>query len=268
MKKSLTLFVAALLVTFTGCKNAKQAEGYKSADTVAVFDTIMVAEEFPMDTIDSNSPKLEVKISLLVPQESDQESLANKNNCITYAAFGYENITPRAAIDSIITSLKENYYSMRDEYINEKDIYPDSPRFTAYYYLKSDARNGKDGIVCYTVNYEAYEGGAHPYHITSVVNFDEKSGKEITLQDVFTENCDSLLTDRLTRRLAEQQGVASLQELQDKGYLYMCDMFITNNFMLDKDSIFFIYNIYEIAPYALGESHIGFKYDELKDLLK
>lgn len=45
-------------------------------------------------------------------------------------------------------------------------------------------------------------------------------------------------------------------------------MYVTNNFILGKDSIFFLYNNYEIAPYYKGRSRIGFDYDELKDLLK
>ena len=45
-------------------------------------------------------------------------------------------------------------------------------------------------------------------------------------------------------------------------------MFISNNFILGKEKISFIYNVYEIAPYAFGEIVIDITYEELKDLLK
>ena len=45
-------------------------------------------------------------------------------------------------------------------------------------------------------------------------------------------------------------------------------MFISNNFILDNENIVFIYNKYEIAPYAFGDIMITVTYDELKDLLK
>ena len=45
-------------------------------------------------------------------------------------------------------------------------------------------------------------------------------------------------------------------------------MFISNNFILDTEKIVFIYNKYEIAPYAVGDIMIDVTYEELKDLLK
>ena len=270
MRKGIVLSITILMLAITACRNTHNNEQKDETKCVTgvKFDTLKIKENYPIDSIDENSPKLEIDISLLIPQETNKDVLTNKNNCITYAAYGYEDITPQAATDSVIKSLKENYYSMRDYYINEKTVSSDAPWFNAYYLLKSNAISGRNNTVCYIVDYEVYEGGAHPSHITSVVNFDATSGKEITLHDVFIENSDSTLTARLTNRLAEQHNVKTLADLQEKGYLTMNDMYITNNFVLGKDSILFIYNSYEIAPYALGESRIGFKYDELKDILK
>lgn len=270
MKKSTILFMALLLLVVTACRNNRHDGQTEETEplTGLDFDTLNIVESYPMDSMDANSPKLDINISLLIPRDKNETALANKNNCISYAAYSYEGIPPQAATDSIIKSLKDNYYAMRDDYFNEKNVNPDAPWFSAYYLLKSNAISGRDNVVCYTVFYEVYEGGVHPNHLTSVVNFDATSGKEIGLQDVFTENCDSILIARLTNRLAEQHNAKSLEELQEKGYLTMNDMYVTNNFVLGKDSIFFIYNSYEIAPYAYGDSHIGFKYEELKDILK
>ena len=45
-------------------------------------------------------------------------------------------------------------------------------------------------------------------------------------------------------------------------------IFITNNIILGKDSITFLYNRYEIAPYALGDIEISLDYNTLKDIMK
>ena len=43
---------------------------------------------------------------------------------------------------------------------------------------------------------------------------------------------------------------------------------MTDNFALTKDGLKFVYNPYEIAPYAMGQQEIVIPYSELKSLLK
>ena len=270
MKRGLIALLSAVIV-LSGCNNAGQNSGEsdEKGNVLSItFDTLRVNEVFALDSIEKESPTLRIDINLLVPITTDQAVAENINNCITYAAYGYENITPQIATDSIVKQIVHTYYEMRNDYFNEKSVNPGSPWFNAYYILKSAAGKGRDNSICYTVRSEVYEGGAHPYSIISAVNFDAASGKEIGLHDIFAEGCDSLLTERLTTRLAQQHDVASLQELKEIGFLTLNDMYVTNNFVMGEDSIYFIYNEYEIAPYALGSSCIGFNYNELKDILK
>lgn len=270
MKKGLIALLSAVVV-LSGCNNAGQNSGKgddNGSGSSITFDTLKVDEVFALDSIEKESPTLHIDINLLVPKTTDQAVAENMNNCIAYAAYGYENITPQIATDSIVKQIVGTYYEMRNDYFNEKNVNPGAPWFNAYYILRSAAGKGRGNTICYTVRSEVYEGGAHPYSIISAVNFDAASGKEIGLHDIFMEGCDSLLTERLTTRLAQQHNVASLQELKDIGFLTLNDMYVTNNFVTGEDSIFFIYNEYEIAPYALGSSCIGFNYNELKDILK
>ena len=46
------------------------------------------------------------------------------------------------------------------------------------------------------------------------------------------------------------------------------DMFPTENFVLDKDGITFIYNAYEIAPYEQGIIELNIDYGECKEILQ
>ena len=65
-----------------------------------------------------------------------------------------------------------------------------------------------------------------------------------------------------------QQNVGSIEELKERGFLEMVDMFIPDNFWLDSDSLSFFFNQYDIAPYAMGQIALTFGYDELKPYLK
>ena len=49
---------------------------------------------------------------------------------------------------------------------------------------------------------------------------------------------------------------------------YVGDETVTYQIIFGNEKIVFIYNKYEIAPYAFGDIMINVTYDELKDLLK
>ena len=86
---------------------------------------------------------------------------------------------------------------------------------------------------------------------------------------ILKEDYDEPLTEILINNLAKQLQVEDIEGIKEKGYLYQdYEMFISNNFILDNEKIVFIYNKYEIAPYAVGDIMIDVTYEELKDLLK
>ena len=270
MRKGYILLCIMVALCVTACQNRSQgtdAEGNNGC-CAAIFDTLRIKEYFLLDTIDANSPALKIDIELLVPINATSAVADNMNACISFAAFGCEGMSAAEAADSTVRSMKNEYLELRNEYINEKAVNPDAPWFNGYYTLRSNASEGRNGCICYVADYEIYSGGAHPNNIISCVNIDTKTGREIALQDIFAPDTDEQLTERLTNRLAQHNGVKGIEGLNDIDYLVFNEMYITNNFILGKDSIFFLYNNYEIAPYYKGRSRIGFKYDELNDLLK
>ncbi len=270
MKKSYIILWALLVLCITACRNKPQATTADGKESCNIcFDTLRINRHFPLDTIDGNSPALQIEMELLVPGGNIAKDVAeNMNACISYAAFESEGMKAAEAADSFVNSMKNEYLELRNDYINEKAVNPYAPWFNSYYKLNSCASKGYNDCICYVIDYEVYSGGAHPSSIISCVNMDRNTGKEIALQDIFADGTEEELTERLIQRLAKQHGVNSIEELQALDYLILGDMYVTNNFILDKDSIIFLYNNYEIAPYYKGRSRIGFAYDELTDLFK
>ena len=272
MKKHFFIATIILASIASSCsdavRNSAQPAQTVTGNSNIVFSRNEVKKSFPLDSISENSPCLNIEISLYTATAALAEIVENANRSIVYAAFGYEDLTPQQAMDSIVETLKSEYYELRSAYINEKVADADAPWFNAYYLLKSSVEKGRGGTICYTADYEIYNGGAHPNNVVSIVNIDPSTGKEITLADVFKENSDSLMCRKLLDRLALQKGAKGLDGLLELGYLTFSDIYVTNNFMLGKDSIEFLYNNYEIAPRALGKSRIKFSYDELSDVLK
>ena len=46
------------------------------------------------------------------------------------------------------------------------------------------------------------------------------------------------------------------------------EMFPSENFILGNETITFVYNPYEIAPYAVGSTELIIPFGDIKDLLK
>lgn len=267
MKRSYITLWALMVLCVTACQNKPQPTTADNKESYSIsLDTLRIKKHFPLDTIDSYSPALQIDIELLVPSDTAHDVAKNMNTCISYAAFRYDGMKATEAADSFVNSMKSEYLELRNDYINEKAVNPDAPWFNSYYTLNSSASEGYKDCICYVIDYEIYSGGAHPSSIISCVNIDKSTGKEIALQDIFADDTEEELTGRLIQRLAKQHGVNSIEKLQALDYLTFGDMYVTNNFLLDKDSIIFIYNNYEIAPYYKGRSRIGFAYNELTDL--
>ena len=93
-------------------------------------------------------------------------------------------------------------------------------------------------------------------------------GNEIYLADIFKEGYEEYLCNRLTDALADKIGATSRKDIKEKGYLTFNDIYPTENFMMKKDSILFFYNAYDIAPYCMGTTTLGFTYDELSEIMK
>ena len=57
----------------------------------------------------------------------------------------------------------------------------------------------------------------------------------------------------MAEQLCEDWKAEDLADLQEKtGITMLGDLYLTNNFLLKKDSIEFLFNQYEIAPYSAG----------------
>lgn len=269
---SIIFLVAVLYAACTG-RTAKQDVTTEngsadSAITKEGFARIDTAARFPIDTFNTESPALSLQLSLDTVIASNNSNATQINNTIIYAAFGHDGASVVDAIDEFIETAKEEYYTMRADYINEKKMEHSAAWLNYSYSIKGTVHDIHNDITNYIIVNDTYTGGAHGLSTHTLLNIDSRTGREITLNDIFTENFETTLTERLTERLAKDAGATSIDELKEWGYTALSDMYPTENFMLGKDSIIFLYNPYEIAPYSLGHIKVALGYDEIKDISK
>ena len=119
----------------------------------------------------------------------------------------------------------------------------------------------KDNILSYVVEHHAFRGGAHGMTAVTAYNFDTKSGKEIQETDFFKNGYEEKLTKLLTARLPEAVGGPENMEM-----LFIQEVEPNDNFYITEDGVTYIYNHYEIAPYAMGIIKITIPWNELEGL--
>ena len=233
-----------------------------------VKDTIKVDEKYSYSYADENAPALIVEISLPIVELKDAVATARIDSTLALTLFG-ECTTLKDACYRFVDSRKKDFDEMHDEYINSK--YNDTPAyfFSPYDLIGATVQVGYKECITYIVAHEEYNGGAHPNTYIYITNFDPNSGDEITLNDIFKEGYEEPLTAMLTSQLMKETQASTIEELRDKYFLFFdTEMFVSNNFILGEDNITFLYNRYEIAPYAYGEISLTLDYTTLKDIMK
>ena len=103
---------------------------------------------------------------------------------------------------------------------------------------------------------------------TTALCFDPESGHEITINDLFKDEAMRELKNYIKEGIAKHFEVSTFQEVVDNGYLFDNSIHVSNNFILGIDKITFIYNPYEIAPYAAGEIIVEVPISKIKHLIK
>ena len=95
-----------------------------------------------------------------------------------------------------------------------------------------------------------------------------KTGELITLSDLFIEGYEESLKDiileKLQRRLKDHRTGYQTQD----GSLTDGDIYITDNYVIGKNKITFIYCEDEIVPHEYGEVRVDLSKSELKKYLK
>lgn len=174
-----------------------------------------------------------------------------------------EFIHQRLVVDSGKNALEE----MGDEFINDYDEYYEQSSFKSnWYVLKNDsiAVQTKD-YIGFKSDYESYTGVAHGNYYTNFFNYDVQKNDVFTIND-FINNYNKLsnLAEGIFRK---QEKLSENQSLSDD-YFFEDDIFsLPKNFILEKEGILFMYNIYEIKPYVSGHTELLVPYSSLENLL-
>lgn len=262
-----------------GCTGHRTVKDNRaSVDSVSMDTTVYLDKENP------ESPQCQVKISFkYLKSAQENDSLTEAMNQVLEEAFSNAHAgaaSPEAFVASVKESLVSDY--LRDVQASyQTDVKngmkaDEIPNWYNYEYdIDSKLKEGKDSIWNYTVTTYQNTGGAHPNTWDRWINVDARNGHCLTKEDVFRKGTDQEICKQILVRLLaeankklETDTLTCVAGLNEMGILLDTDLYVPDNFLLEKDGVTFLYNRYDIAPYYMGQFELKVPYEEIGTYLK
>lgn len=218
-----------------------------------------------------NSPKCEISLNVQYAKgrnaEVINEALISSGIVMPdYIPQTSEKMSVRQVVDSFAMKYTADYVEFySDMYRNDKS-HPEL--YNAYYHLTTESQSNRKGILTYLAHIRMYAGGEHETRQTIVKNVRLTDAKVLSLQDLFIHGYEHTLKKMLTEKLCRRFDVDDIDGLKAKTVFADGDIYISDNFIIGKDKLTFIYCENEIAPHAMGEIRIDIDNDDMGRLWK
>lgn len=112
-----------------------------------------------------------------------------------------------------------------------------------------------------------YDGTGDGHNKSTFINWDRAASKTIKLYDIFIPGFHEQLTGIAEKIFRKQENLNDTSSLTD--YFFDDGKFaLSNNFLITRAGITFLYNEYEVKPYTEGSTQIDIPYSQIKLLLK
>lgn len=250
-----------LLMATTGCER----NGKKNTETTLVPDTIHINWEYK-DTVKRCPIACFMNGSL--PRTENSQFKKIMNEWINERLGGTYKMGNNQSTDSIMVYYQHAWADSAKAQINE---YITDDRHTIYSWENTfNVEVQTDKFISLAIKSYSFEGGAHGSSKISQQTFRKEDGREFGWNNMFNETNKYQLRELLTKKIMEYFHVNSETELKEcllnPDDTYLIPLPETPPMMLGN-GIRFVYQQYEIAPYAAGMPSFVLPYSEVKSLL-
>ncbi|WP_121809646.1 DUF3298 and DUF4163 domain-containing protein [Mucilaginibacter kameinonensis] len=166
--------------------------------------------------------------------------------------------------DSSLELMTKNFLKSYD------DFKKTDPRTGMFFTLEDSVKvlQQDSSLTTLEVRGYSYTGGAHGGTSVGFINWDTKAGKNLKLDDVFISGYHDKLTGIAEKIFRKNEKLSDTASLKDN-YFFKDDKFALNeNFSITPLGIKFLYNQYEIKPYAAGITELFIPYTQIKSLIQ
>jgi hypothetical protein len=249
-----TAFFSLLLIT---CKSegpatvSSEVQGAVNFLTVTDKRSILLYPE-----LQGKSPRMNFDLTLL--DINGPESIRS----LVLDAL-YEGLSPEEYADSLVASFEDQYNAERNPKEPNTTEFSETWNWEYTETFKPFARTPLTAVLCQERDY--YTGGAHGMYEKKYFVFAIDEVKQLRLEDLFKRGTESVLQDHIMEALRVRQGLEPGIPLSSGGF-FDDSVDLSNDFFLSREGIGFQWDVYEIAPYAMGPIEIVIPYTKITDL--
>ena len=254
--------ILALLSLFVGCSS--------SNDDSIQFEVATADKTVRLDS-NENAPSCSVHLEIAYAAESNGPKAEIINNLIEKRLLNRTDLPMQQAADKFVDEYTARYEEVLLPLYNEDKDQGNVKKMAKYdyhYNVKTATEQGRPGVLVYHIYMDYYEGGEHTVNLHLPMNFEESTGRQLMLSDIFVPDYEDTLSALLQQALCKHVDVEDLEGLRAKGYLNNMDMYPSDDFILSEETITFIYNTDDIAPFDKGTIELILPYTALDKILK
>ncbi len=256
----------------TGCAGSKDTAGELA------FDSLVVDTVAPLQ-LGTTTPKLTLHMNIQRPSAGQVAQVDGINAMIVslVPVVGAEgeskgtDVTEKG-FDQYASALVEsqiNHY--RSDNAEALQSYSDLSEiqwlnYESYYDGKVMSQVGN--FLSYGMSAYFYTGGAHGSTVCNYGVYDLSRNVQLHLYDITDDETRPYITALLANKVLPDYMDKSLNQLKQDGYLFDdVEIALNDNFYLSEEGITWVYQQYEIAPYAMGLISVTLTWFDLQPVL-
>lgn len=243
MKK--VLFFLSALLLLAAC-DAVRTDTYQD-------DLVMPLEEEGPDSLYFSLSVEYVSAGMKV------EARQKINGAIVAQAFDLEG--GEGSLEEVAIRYREN---LIDEYLNENAVLENGVRSWEDRLTGAFQKKYKN-YMNYQVSYYTFRGGAHGIQTLSQLVFDAKTGDVVKESDLFAPGYEAPVTQLM------RMAVKNSMEEEDPELMELVELeqVVPNgNFSLHENGVEWLFQPYEVGPYALGIVSASVSWEDITPFLK
>jgi len=248
MKNYIYIFVAFVIVSCT------KVEDKRAKDRIEL--SYKYEEETCEEQKDGVCLNIDIKYEILTQTPALKDSMLIMNENLLSSLF-FTKLTvgkDSVHVDKLRETLIKEYRSLR---ANDPDIVLP---WTIHYGSKIRFKNEK--FISIETSSFSYTGGAHGVPSTRFVNMD-LNGEKLTVEQLITDRGQFI--KYVEAKFRKDNSIGEDGSFNDAGFWFENENFkLARNYGFNEKGMVFIYNPYEIAPYAKGFITMLIPFSELK----
>jgi hypothetical protein len=154
--------------------------------------------------------------------------------------------------------------------VDYKDFKKKDPRSVMFFTLDSKVNVVRQDSSLVGLEYNGYQfvGGAHGATFIKYLNWDVSARKKILLKDLINPGSEAELNKTAEAIFRKQENLTPTASLKNDYFFEGGKFSLNQNFLITPLGLKFLYNQYEIKPYAAGQTVLDIPYSQIKNLLQ